>query len=503
MAVPVVLAVDAGSSSLRCGAYDAAGRPVHGPPVARQYELRLDAAGRAELDPQELFGHLVSALDELLERLRPHDVDVVGVATDTLMHSLLGVDAAGEPTTPVLTWADRRAGGAAAGLRERLAEDAVHARTGCMLHSSYWPAKLAWLAGTEPDVVARTATWLTPGEYLQRRLLASPGVSTSQAAATGLLDQRTGGYDAALLDVLGLAEAALPPLRDEPADDLGEQWARRWPALAGVPWWPAVGDGPASNVGAGCLTRDRLALMIGTSGALRVLARASASPTSAHTPAGAAGVPPVPPGLWCYRVDRSPDSRYLVGGALSDGGNLVAWLRSTLQLPEPAQLERALGELAPDGHGLTVLPLLMGERGPGWADSAHGTITGLSQATTPLQMLHACLEAVALRFALIAGLLRRDLPAHVEVVATGGALRASGAWVRILADALGVPVLVSAVEEASSRGAALLAWEALGGAGPLETLPAPAERTVVPDPARHEAYQRALARQLALYRQVL
>jgi gluconokinase len=38
----------------------------------------------------------------------------------------------------------------------------------------------------------------------------------------------------------------------------------------------------------------------------------------------------VPPGPWCYRADRQ---RFVMGGALSDGGNLVGWLRETLRLP--------------------------------------------------------------------------------------------------------------------------------------------------------------------------
>ena len=52
----------------------------------------------------------------------------------TFWHSVLGVDRRGRTTTPVLTWADRRAADAAGELRERLDEAAIHRRTGCVLH---------------------------------------------------------------------------------------------------------------------------------------------------------------------------------------------------------------------------------------------------------------------------------------------------------------------------------------------------------------------------------
>ena len=60
-----------------------------------------------------------------------------------------------------------------------------------------------------------------------------------------------------------------------------------------------------------------------------------------------------------------------------------------------------MAECVPDGHGLTVLPLLAGERAPGWRADASGTIHGIGRHTTSLDILQAHLEAVALRLSLI------------------------------------------------------------------------------------------------------
>ena len=80
----------------------------------------------------------------------------------------------------------------------------------------------------------------------------------------------------------------------------------------------------------------------------------------------------------------------MIGGSLSDGGSVVAWLRRLTRLPEDAaEAERAIAAMAPDAHGLTVLPLLSGERGPGWSDAAGATIAGLTPATEPLDLLRA------------------------------------------------------------------------------------------------------------------
>ena len=209
----------------------------------------------------------------------------------------------------------------------------------------------------------------------------------------------------------------------------------------------------------------------------------------------------VPEGLWCYRSDPK---RFVSGGALSDGGNLVAWLRETLRLPEPEAREELLARMEPDAHGLTFLPLLVGERGPDWADRAYGTITGLSMATTPVEILSAAMEAVALRFTLVAEKLDTAFPEDADgrhVSATGGGLLGSKTWTRIMADALGRPTTASVVTEASSRGAALLALETLGGTG-IEDIEAPLGETYDPNLSHHAVYKEALNRQRELYETV-
>jgi gluconokinase len=67
-----------------------------------------------------------------------------------------------------------------------------------------------------------------------------------------------------------------------------------------------------------------------------------------------------------------------------------------------------------------------------------------------------------------------------------------------MADALGRPITASAVPEASSRGAALLVLETLGGPG-VEDVEAPLGQTYEPDLSHHAVYEEALARQRELY----
>ncbi|MDX6513375.1 MAG: gluconokinase, partial [Gaiellaceae bacterium] len=235
------------------------------------------------------------------------------------------------------------------------------------------------------------------------------------------------------------------------------------------PWYPALIDGACANVGVGCVDRTRAALSIGTSGAYRTLYETDR--------------PQPRPGLFVYRLD---DRRVVEGGALSDGGNLHAWLGATLR-----EVDGRLGDRDPDTHGLTFLTLLGGERSPGWHAHARGAIAGLTFDTTPLDIRQAALEGVGFRFAEVAEL----MPEVEHVVATGGALAKSEDWCQILADTLARPIELSPVQEASARGAAFVTLERLG-ARPAR----PAEGRMVEPRVEHaDAYRAAAERQRELY----
>ncbi|HEV8306025.1 MAG TPA: gluconokinase [Methylomirabilota bacterium] len=480
---PFIVTVDVGSSSVRALCFDARGRAL---PVEHQqdYEPETTPDGGVEFDPERLVRLTGETLDGVVADLGPRADGVAAVAISTFWHTVLGVGADGRARTALYSWADTRSAESVGVLRARLDEKTYHARTGCVFHTSYLPARILWRATVDPAGFAAVRRWMSFGEYLQLRLFGETRCSISMASGSGLFDQHALRWDGPVLEAIGLTPDHLAPLTDldAPLSGLRPPFAGRWPALARRPWLPALGDGACSNIGAGCHGPDRVALMVGTSGAMRVCWE-----TGAVTP---------PAGLWCYRVDRR---RILLGGALSNGGSVYHWLRETLQLGSPDAIEREIAAMPPDGHGLTVLPFLAGERSTGWVATARAAVVGLSLATQPIEILRAGLETVAYRFALIHARLAEACPRGAEIVATGGALLASPAWTQIMADVLGVPLRSSTEAEASSRGAALLALEALGALPSLEAAPAGFGPTVRPDPARHAHYRQGLARHRRLY----
>src|SRR3989449_239515 len=184
----MVIALDVGTSSARAALYDARGRAVEGRFHQVPYQPTTTRDGGVEHDPRVLLDAATTCLDAVARAARHDDVRAVGVTT--FWHGLLGFDAAQRPVTPIFTWADSRSAADAALLRGALDEAALHARTGCHLHSSYWPAKLRWLVRERPEATAPVARWGSFGEYLELNLFGEASTSVSMASATGLFDQQ-------------------------------------------------------------------------------------------------------------------------------------------------------------------------------------------------------------------------------------------------------------------------------------------------------------------------
>jgi gluconokinase len=477
----LILAIDIGTSSVRAALYDSSGNIIPRSLVKLERKLRNTADGGSEIDADKALLQLIATVDKVLSISEKSARSITHVAICSFWHSLVGIDANGNRTTKLLGWADNRSRDHVAVLRKRLDETEIHNRTGARFHSSFWPAKLLWVRESQPDAFARTEQWLSLSDYVALKLFGDASTSISMASATGLFDIRQCSWDGPLARFLKIKRISLPPIADvNQRFRLNKKFARRWPRLAQAEWFPAIGDGAANNIGSACVSTDRAALMIGTSGALRVAYR---------------GRPPgkVPSGLWCYRIDGE---RVIIGGALSDGGGLYDWLKTSLRLP--ANAERHITQRPPAAHGLTFLPFVAGERSTGYHENARGGILGLTSATDSIDIAQAAMEAVGYRFAEIFDQLG-EVADVKAIFASGGALRASTVWAQIISDILGRKITLINAPEASLRGAVLLALETIGNIESIEEISPGRGTFFEPDKSHSQAYQAARTQHRTLY----
>lgn len=261
------------------------------------------------------------------------------------------------------------------------------------------------------------------------------------ASGTGFYHLGTRAWDEELCQACGVTIRRLGEL-----DDLAEIRAPLFAELRGLPVFTALGDGATSNLGSGADRPGLVALNLGTSAAVREIVPAGKSRARARF------------GLFRHVVD---DARCVIGGAISNAGNLREWMLRELKV-SPND-EKALDRAAAAASPLVVQPSWVNERAPTWPEDVRGAIAGFTPATTAADLLRAATAASYYRLADILDLLCDGR--HPELVVSGGVLH-SPAALHLLADCLGHDLRACPELESSLRGGAIHALTELG-------LPAP------------------------------
>ncbi len=408
------------------------------------------------------------------------------------MHGLLALDARDQPLAPVYTWADSQSEKQAARLKQDCDSHTLYSRTGCPIHSTYFPAKIQWLKECQPAVYKAAARFVSVKEFVIHELTGRWVIDTSLASGTGLLNIHTQDWDELALQAAEIRREHLsllvPPttkidrLVSRAADDLG------LPVDTSV--IVGANDAALSSLGVGAVNPHVLVIMIGTSGAVRLLTDQPRLDERERT--------------WCYVLDKT---HYLVGGAINNAGIALNWFADGFVKPQDDgtydRLIQEAAQIGPGANGLVFLPFLAGERNPGWNAKARGVLFGLSLHHGRAHVVRAILESVAYRLRSVFEAVEELTGPAVEIRASGGFLR-SPLWVQILADALGRPIGVPLTRNTSAIGAALLGWHALGEMDDLQQVAdmAPLTATVQPDAQVHAVYSRMYRLYGRLYHQL-
>jgi gluconokinase len=471
----VFLGVDIGTTSSKAVAFTADGTVVSQGQAG--YPLLSPRPGYAEQSPDAVRDGAVAATAQAVRDAMAAHYRVAAICFSSAMHCLIGLDEGGNPLTPVLSWADNRAANQAARLRAGPRGLALHKRTGTPVHPMSPVVKLRWYAEEDKETAAAVRHWVGVKEYLLHQLTGQFVVDHGVASTMGMFHLQSGTWDEEALAYASVRREQLPELVPTTATlKLTSEGA----ALIGVPpETPMVigsTDGPSANLGLGAIRPGSVACSIGTSGAVRI-----ASDYPRIDDRGR---------VFCYVL---APGRYIIGGAVNNGGVVLEWLADTIAPDLAAGAPESLLDLAakaPAGSGgLLFLPYLLGERAPHWSGQPRAVYLGLTREHRREHLLRSALEGVCLQLALVLASMGEAGIDIREIRATGGFSR-SPLWRSILASTFGRPIGFAASPEGSSLGAALLGMTALGVFDSLDQAADLVQVAYVerPDPAEAEVY---------------
>jgi xylulokinase len=416
----------------------------------------------SEQDPREWWKGTSASIRKALADAGAKGDDVAAVGLTGQMHGLVLLDAQREVLRPAILWNDQRTAAECAEIEAKVGRQALVREVGNVALTGFTAPKILWVRKHEPAVYAKAKLVLLPKDYVRLRLTGAAAMDKADGSGTILFELKARGWSKRVLEALQIPAEWLPPTFEGPertgavtAEAAGETGLK-----AGTPVMAGGGDQAAGAVGAGAVRPGVVSLTLGTSGVVFATTDAPLVEPEGRLHA------------FCHAV---PGKWHFMGVTLSAAGSLQ-WYRDTLAAKESfAELVAEAGNAPAGSEGLLFLPYLSGERTPYPDPLARGGFVGLTVRHTRAHLTRAVLEGVAFSMKDCFGLLQgAGLGAVSEVRIAGGG--AKGAlWRRIVASALGLPMLTVNSTEGAAYGAALLAGT---GAGAWPSVEAACDATI-------------------------
>jgi glycerol kinase len=425
VSVPVVVAVDAGTTGVRAATFDESGLPLAW--AYRELTQHYPLPGWVEHDAEEIWSAVEACIAEVTAG---HAVAVVGLTNQR--ETVVAWDRrTGRPLHRAIVWQDRRTADTCRALADDGHLPFVRERTGLVLDPYFSATKVAWLLGPGgvepgPDLAVGTVDawllWKLTGEHL---------TDVTNASRTALFDIRSQRWSEELCELFGVPPEVLPEVRPS----IGSFGA----SVHGV-----AGDQQAALFGQACFEPGMAKNTYGT-GSFVLMNVGQSCPE------------PVPGLLTTIAWGDAGGVTYALEGSIFATGAAVQWLRDALGIiPDAAAIE-PLAASVDSTDGVYVVPAFSGLGSPWWDPYARGAIVGITRGTGRAQLARAVLESIAFQ--------TRDV-VETMVAATGQPLRtlrvdggasANQLLLQLQADQLRVPIQRPVVAETTVLGAAYLA----------------------------------------------
>ena len=445
----VVLAIDAGTTSVRTIAFDEAGRIVDS--AQREFTQYFPVPGRVEHDASEIWDAVQMTLGQVARRLEepPAAIGVTNQRETVVAWSRRS----SEPLHRAIVWQDRRTAPRCAELEATGCLPLVRERTGLVLDPYFSGSKLEWMlrdggVAASPDLALGTVdSWiiwnLTGGE--------AHATDATNASRTMLFDIASLRWDPDLCSMFGIPAESLPEVR--PSSGIFGVTGSDAACGAGVPIAGVAGDQHAALFGQAAFAPGDAKNTYGTGSF--VLMNVGQD------------VPPPADGLlttvaWLLDTPQGPAATYALEGAIFVTGAAVQWLRDGLQIiDEASQLEGLAAQCTSTG-GVYVVPAFAGLGSPHWDPYARGTIVGLTRGTGRPEIARAVVEAMAFQTRDVVEAMAAATGTPVRSLRVDGGACAMDSMLQLQADQLGVAVQRPRLQEATALGAAYLAGLATG-----------------------------------------
>jgi len=471
---------DCGSTNVRAVAVDAAGE-IRAASSLPNSPAPQEGQGLI-WDMEEMWSKLCTCGREVCAQVPAGDLRAVTVTTFGADGA--PVDAAGQLTYPVISWADSAR---TAELARRVGEDPggwpLFERTGYQIITFDTLLRLMWLRENAPQALEQADCFLmTPG-LLSLRLSGERSIDPTIAGTSMALDMARRDWAPELLARAGL-EPSFFPRWVEPGGVIGKllpSAAADTGLPVGLPVVAAGHDTQFAPFGAGA--HEGEAILSSGTWEIAMLRAREYRATRAGYEQGLLIEADAQPGYWNPQL-------------LMMGSGVLEWVRGNffhgLSGDEGYETMIAAAQAVPPGSdGVTLLPSFVADTGPTRQYGVSGALVGLGLQSGSGHIYRAALEGLSFQMRWALEILRDCVGFEAQAIRVVGGGSRNDLWNQLRADISGLPVTVIAQKEATVLGASRFALVGAGVFGEVAEAQAALklDETVFTPGAQQEVYE--------------
>ncbi|MGZ4900834.1 MAG: glycerol kinase GlpK [Candidatus Angelobacter sp.] len=443
-------AIDQGTTSTRFLVFDIAGKVVAC--AQKEHQQIYPQPGWVEHDAEEIWERTEQVMAQAMADagIKAGDLAAIGI-TNQRETTVLWNKKTGKPLGNAIVWQDTRVADEVGKFAKEIGEPFFRSRTGLPLSTYFSALKLRWLLkkipGARRQAEAGEVLFGNIDSFLLWKLTGGVhSTDVTNASRTQLMNLKTLQWDEDLLGAFSIPRQILPEIRS--SSEVYGQVAQG--PLSGIAVAGILGDQQAALVGQTCFRSGEAKNTYGT-GCFLLMNTGERPTESKH-------------GLLttvAYKLGNQP-ARYALEGSVAIGGALVQWLRDNLGLIKSSAEVEELALSVEDNGGVFMVPAFSGLYAPYWKESARGVIVGLTRYANKGHMARAVLEAVAFQTREVVEAMEQDSGIRLEELRADGGMVGNNLLMQFQADILDRPVVLPAVKETTSLGAAYAAGLAVG-----------------------------------------
>jgi len=441
-----IMALDAGTTSVRCILFDRHGKMCS--VSQKEFTQHFPKPGWVEHDAEEIWSAQLLVAQQAMANVNAEAPDIAAIGITNQRETTVVWDRkTGEPVSPAIVWQCRRTSAYCDSLKEKGLTEMIRSKTGLVIDPYFSGTKLRWILENVPDARHRAKkgelyfgtieTWLI-WKLTRGKVHAT---DYSNASRTMLFNIHTLAWDQEILKELDIPECMLPEVKPNSC-----LFGEADPGFFGgpIPIGGAAGDQQAALFGQTCYKAGDVKSTYGT-GCFLLMNTGEKPVLSSH-------------GLLttiAWGVDGRVD--YALEGSVFTGGSVIQWLRDELKILDSASDSQYMAGKVKDTNGCYMVPAFTGLGAPYWKPEARGTIVGLTRGVNKYHIIRAAEESIAYQLNDVLQAMMEDSGIHPAYLKADGGASADNLLLQIQADISDISVIRPVCIETTALGAAYLA----------------------------------------------